>query len=137
MRCFLGRHIQHNSSREASLTTDDRSCLLVDYAPAWLMSYPQLPISFPPPFFLAWLIVVIPYGAWINLTGIWLQSGENAISPGKSACRKRSSRLPPFWEDYKPLGNSLTSLIPYLLKYKRPAEERFCRPNKCLLLQPP
>jgi hypothetical protein len=33
-------------------------------------------------FFLAWLIVVIHYRAWINLTGIWLQSDENAISNG-------------------------------------------------------
>jgi hypothetical protein len=65
-----------------SLKTDDRSCLLVHYAPAWLTILPTISNFISASFFLAWLIVVIPYGAWINLTGIWLQSGENGISNG-------------------------------------------------------
>ena len=65
-----------------SLKTDDRSGLLVHYAPAWLTVLPTISNFISASFFLAWLIVVIPYGAWINLTGIWLQSAENAISNG-------------------------------------------------------
>src|SRR5205823_13252972 len=62
--------------------------------------------------FPAWLIVVIPYGGWI--TGIWLQSGENAISNGKSAVvyRRCARSEPRSWAELKRLeGGRLVSLI--------------------------
>jgi hypothetical protein len=35
--------------------------------------------------FSGWLIVVIHFPNWINLTGIWLLSGGNAMSNGTAA----------------------------------------------------
>jgi hypothetical protein len=47
-----------------SLTTDDRSCLLVDYAPAWLTVLPTIANFISASFFLAWLIVVKKRTEW-------------------------------------------------------------------------
>jgi hypothetical protein len=67
---------------------------MVDYAPAWLTVLPTIANFISASFFLAWLIVVIHCRGWINLTGIWLQSGENAISNGKSASSYDSPATP-------------------------------------------